>query len=116
MVAICQSFENRIVLNFHFRKSEMTPVNFDMDALRTMVVGVDLGGSSHAAMRLSRSPSAVSMQLRKLQNQAGQRLFKRNGRGLVLTEAGDILLQYARRVLTLNDEMALAIGAVTQGG
>jgi DNA-binding transcriptional LysR family regulator len=87
-----------------------------MDALRTMVVGVDLGGFSHAAMRLSRSPSAVSMQLRKLEKQAGQRLFKRNGRGLVLTEAGDILLQYARRVLTVNDEMALAVGAVTKGG
>ena len=94
----------------------MTPVNFDMDALRTMVVGVDLGGFSHAAVRLSRSPSAVSMQLRKLEKQAGQSLFKRNGRGLVLTEAGDILLQYARRVLTMNDEMALAVGAVTKGG
>jgi DNA-binding transcriptional LysR family regulator len=94
----------------------MIPVNFDMDALRAMVVGVDLGGFSHAAMCLARSPSAVSMQLRKLEKQAGQRLFKRNGRGLILTEAGDILLQYARRVLTLNDEMALAVGAVTQGG
>jgi DNA-binding transcriptional LysR family regulator len=94
----------------------MTPVNFDMDALRTMVVGVDLGGFSHAASRLSRSPSAVSMQLRKLEAQAGQRLFKRNGRGLVLTEAGDILLQYARRVLSMNDEMAQAVGAVSKGG
>jgi hypothetical protein len=44
-------------LNFHFWKSEMTPLNFDMDALRTMVVGVELGGFSHAAGRLNRSPS-----------------------------------------------------------
>ena len=94
----------------------MRPVNFDMDALRTMVVGVELGGFAHAATRLSRSPSAVSMQLRKLEKQAGQRLFKRNGRGLVLTEAGDVLLQYARRVLALNDEMGLALGAITRGG
>ena len=94
----------------------MAAVNFDMDALRTMVVGVELGGFSHAATRLGRSPSAVSMQLRKLEKQAGQRLFKRNGRGLVLTEAGDILLQYARRVLALNDEMGLAVGAITRGG
>jgi len=94
----------------------MTAVNFDMDALRAMVVGVELGGFSHAATRLSRSPSAVSMQLRKLEKQAGQRLFKRNGRGLMLTEAGDILLQYARRVLALNDEIALALGAITRGG
>jgi len=94
----------------------MTPLNFDMDALRTMVVGVELGGFSHAAGRLNRSPSAVSMQLRKLETQTGQRLFKRNGRGLILTQAGDVLLQYARRVLALNDEMGLAVGAIDKGG
>lgn len=87
------------------------PVNFDMDALRTMVAGVELGGFTHAAARLHRSPSAVSMQLRKLESQAGQQLFKRRGRGLVLTEAGDVLLQYARRVLMLNDELGAALGA-----
>ena len=94
----------------------MIPLNFDMDALRTMVVGVELGGFAHAAVRLNRSPSAVSMQLRKLETQSGQRLFKRNGRGLILTEAGEVLLQYARRVLALNDEMGVAVGAVTRGG
>jgi DNA-binding transcriptional LysR family regulator len=94
----------------------MTQLNFDMDALRTLVVGVELGGFSHAAARLNRSPSAVSMQLRKLETQAGQQLLKRNGRGLTLTEAGDLLLQYARRVLALNDEMGVALGAIAQGG
>lgn len=88
------------------------PLNFDMDALRTMVVGVELGGFSHAAARLHRSPSAVSMQLRKLESQAGQRLFSRRGRGLALTDAGNVLLQYARRVLALNDEIGHALGAV----
>ncbi|RDU99112.1 LysR family transcriptional regulator [Trinickia dinghuensis] len=88
------------------------PLNFDMDALRTMVAGVELGGFSHAAARLHRSPSAVSMQLRKLESQAGQRLFKRRGRGLALTDAGTVLLQYARRVLALNDELGDALGAV----
>src|SRR5277367_596828 len=94
----------------------MNPLNFDMDALRSMVVGVELGGFSHAALRLNRSPSAISMQLRKLEMQAGQRLFKRNGRGLSLTEAGDVLLQYARRVLAVNDELVVALGAVSKGG
>lgn len=87
------------------------PLNFDMDALRTMVVGVELGGFAHAATRLHRSPSAVSMQLRKLEAQAGQRLFDRRGRGLALTDAGLVLLQYARRVLALNDELGNALGA-----
>ncbi len=94
----------------------MKTLNFDMDALRTMVVGVDLGGFAHAAVRLSRSPSAVSMQLRKLERQAGQRLFQRSGRGLVPTQAGEILLQHARRVLALNDEMGQALGTVNDGG
>jgi len=94
----------------------MKILNFDMNALRTMVVGVDLGGFSHAALRLSRSPSAVSMQLRKLERQAGQRLFQRSGRGLVLTQAGELLLQHARRVLALNDEMGQALGAINDGG
>jgi DNA-binding transcriptional LysR family regulator len=106
-------FENRIVWNRHFIESKMTqPLNFDMDALRTLVVGVELGGFTHAAARLHRSASAVSMQLRKLESQAGQRLFMRRGRGLALTEAGDVLLQYARRVLMLNDELGAALGAV----
>src|SRR5579863_2768059 len=94
----------------------MKTLNFNMDALRTMVVGVDLGGFANAAVRLSRSPSAVSMQLRKLERQAGQRLFVRRGRGLVPTQAGEILLQHARRVLALNDEMGQALGAINDGG
>jgi DNA-binding transcriptional LysR family regulator len=103
-------------LKFHFSKAKMKTINFDIDALRTMVVGVDLGGFSRAALRLHRSPSAVSMQLRKLEAQAGQRLFRRSGRGLSLTEAGDVLLRYARRVLALNDEMGAAVGAIADGG
>ena len=55
---------------------------FDMDALRTVVVGVELGSFSRAAAQLGRSQSAVSMQLKKLEQQAGKPLFRRNGRGL----------------------------------
>src|SRR5579863_2289661 len=84
---------------------------FDMDALRTMVVGVELGSFARAASQLGRSQSAVSMQLKKLEEQAGQRLFRRNGRGLVPTEEGDALLAYARRIITLNDEAAASLNA-----
>lgn len=87
--------------------------NFDMDALRTMVVGVDLGTFSRAASQLGRSQSGVSMQLRKLEEQAGKQLFVRKGRGLVPTEAGDALLAYARRIISLNDEAAVSIGAMS---
>lgn len=84
--------------------------NFDMDALRTLVVGMELGSFARAATRLCRSQSAVSMQLKKLEQQAGQRLFRKNGRGLATTEAGEALLAYARKIIALNDEAAASIG------
>src|SRR5271165_3562587 len=84
---------------------------FDMDALRTMVAGIELGSFARAATKLGRSQSAVSMQLKKLEQQAGRPLFRRNGRGLVPTEAGDALLAYARRIVALNDEAAASLEA-----
>lgn len=86
---------------------------FDIDALRAVVAGIDLGSFARAATQLGRSQSAISMQLRKLEQQAGQTLFVRRGRGLVPTEAGEALVAYARRIVALNDEAALALGAAT---
>jgi DNA-binding transcriptional LysR family regulator len=83
--------------------------NLDMDALRTLVAAQQLGSLNRAADRIGRSQSAVSQQLRKLESQAGQPLFRREGRGLVLTESGDLLLSYARRILELNDEAVHAL-------
>jgi DNA-binding transcriptional LysR family regulator len=87
----------------------MKPV-FDIDALRAIVVGSELGSFARAAIQLGRSQSAVSMQLKRLEEQAGHPLFQRNGRGLVPTEAGDALLAYARRIVELHDEAAAALG------
>ncbi|VVE50245.1 permease [Pandoraea capi] len=84
---------------------------FDVDALRTMVAGIDLGSFARAAVQFGRSQSAVSMQLKRLEEQAGQVLFERQGRRLVLTEAGDTLLNYGRRIIELHDEAAVALGA-----
>ena len=86
---------------------------FDIDALRMIVVGTELGSFARAAVQLSRSQSAVSMQLKRLEEQVGQPLFQRNGRGLVPTEAGEALLAYARRIVDLHDEAAAAMGATT---
>jgi DNA-binding transcriptional LysR family regulator len=85
--------------------------SFDIDALRTIVVGTDLGSFARAASQLGRSQSAVSMQLKKLEEQAGQPLFRRNGRGLAPTVAGEALLAYARRIIALNDEAAASLGS-----
>lgn len=85
------------------------PTNLDMDVLRTFCLGVALGGFGRAAERVGRSPSAVTLQIRKLEEQVGHRLFRKQGRGLVPTEAGETLLAYARRIIDLNDEAVAAL-------
>src|ERR1700742_4827066 len=90
----------------------MARVNFDLDVLRTFAAGMELGSFAKAADRLGRSTSAVSAQLKKLEEQAGTTLLRREGRGLALTAAGETMLAYARRLLDLNDEAVAAIHAV----
>lgn len=90
--------------------------NFDVAALRSLVAGVDLGSFAKAADRVARSSSAVSAQIRKLEEQAGTPLFVKAGRGLALTDAGDAMLRYARRMIELNDEAAAAVRGVNLDG
>jgi DNA-binding transcriptional LysR family regulator len=85
--------------------------HFDIDALRTIVIGTELGSFARAAAQLGRSQAAVSMQLKRLEEQAGHPLFQRSGRGLVPTEAGETLLAYARRIVAMHDEAGVALGA-----
>lgn len=94
----------------------MRKVNFDLDAMRTFAVGIELGSFSKAADRLGRSTSAVSAQLKKLEDQAGTPIVRKSGRGLMLTDAGELLLGYARRLLELNDEAWMALGGAELGG
>ena len=90
--------------------------NLDMDVLRTFVTGFELGSFARAADRLGRSQSAVSTQLRKLEDQVGQPLVQKSGRGLALTTAGESLLSYAKRLLELNDEAVASVrGAEVEG-
>ena len=83
--------------------------NLDIDLLRTFVVGIELGSFARAAELLGRSGSAVSLQLRRLEQQADRPLVRKQGRGLALTEAGATLLDYARQLLRLNDEAIAAV-------
>jgi DNA-binding transcriptional LysR family regulator len=94
----------------------MIPTNLDMDVLRTLVIATDLGGFGKAANRLGRTQSAISLQMKKLEEQVGQSLFRRNGRGVALTDVGDVLLGYARRIILMNDEaLAAARGGMIGG-
>jgi DNA-binding transcriptional LysR family regulator len=79
--------------------------NLSLDSLRTLVIAQDLGGFGRASERLGRTPSAVSLQMKRLQEEVGVPLFRKQGRKTLLTEQGEIALRYARRVLELNDEM-----------
>ena len=90
--------------------------NLDVALLRTLIAVSELGSVSRAAARIGRSESAVSLQLKKLEAQIGRPLFHRVGRGVALTDAGDVLLTYARRLIELNDEtFAAAAGASIEG-
>jgi DNA-binding transcriptional LysR family regulator len=87
----------------------MGQVNFDLASLRSFVTGMDLGSFAKAAHKVGRSTSAVSAQIKKLEEQAGMPLFRKAGRGLALTDAGETMLHYARRLIELNDETAAAV-------
>lgn len=94
----------------------MQRLTFDLDVLRTFVVGIEMGSFAKAADRLGRSTSAVSAQLKKLEDRIGAPVLRKSGRGLVLTPSGEVLFAYARRLLELNDEAATAVRGVDLEG
>ena len=84
----------------------------DIDALRSFLAFVDTGSFTRAAKQTFRTQSAISMQMKKLEDDTGKRLFIKEGRNLVLTEHGQLLVSYARKILSLHDE---ALGSLSQG-
>lgn len=94
----------------------MARLTLDLDVLRTLVAAQALGGFNRAADQIGRTQSAVSQQVRRLEQQLGQALYRKSGRGVALTEAGDVMLAYARKLLELNDEAVAAIRGVAVEG
>lgn len=76
----------------------------DLDQLRTFVAIVDSGSFTRAADEVFKTQSAVSMQMRRLEERLAVSLFERSGRATRLTEAGARLLTYARKMLALSQE------------
>jgi DNA-binding transcriptional LysR family regulator len=74
---------------------------YDTSLLRTFVAVCDTGSFTNAAREVNLTQSAVSLHVTRLEDQVGSRLIERNARGLSLTEQGEILLPYARRILAL---------------
>lgn len=77
---------------------------FDFDLLRSFVAVVDNGGFTRAAARLGRTQSTVSLQIKRLEDAIGHRVFVRDRREPRLTAEGELLLTYARRLLAIADE------------
>jgi DNA-binding transcriptional LysR family regulator len=72
--------------------------------LRTFVAIAETGSFTTAANAVFRTPSAVSMQIKKLEEVLGRAVFSRDARSVSLTTDGEILLGYARRMLAINRE------------
>jgi len=79
--------------------------NLDLTSLRSFVAVADAGGVTRAAGFLNLTQSAVSMQLKRLEDSLGCEVLDRSARKIGLTSAGEQLLSYARRMLALNDEV-----------
>jgi len=77
----------------------------DLDVLRTFVAIAETGSFTTAANAVFRTPSAVSMQIKKLEDVLGRSVFSRDARSVTLTTEGEMLLGYARRMLSINREV-----------
>jgi DNA-binding transcriptional LysR family regulator len=89
----------------------MTTPNLDPDLLRAFVAVAEHRSFTRAAVMLNRTQSAVSMQIKRLEDRLGAELFNRTKGNVDLSAAGEGLLGYARRILTLNEE---AVGRLAE--
>ena len=80
-------------------------VNLDIDLLRAFVAVADANSFTRAGVRLGRSQSTISLQIKRLEEQLNGELFSRDPRNVVLTSHGEALLVQARRLLRVNDEI-----------
>lgn len=86
----------------------MTPspaMNIPTELLRTLLVVVDLRSFTKAAQMLGVTQPAVSAQLKRLQLLLGGELFDKSAPGVTLTQRGEVVVNYARRLLSINDQI-----------
>jgi len=84
--------------------------DLDIDLLRTFEAVAECRNFTGAAQRLSLTQSAVSAQVRRLEELLGHRLFERNSKRVTLTEPGEIFIDYAHRILSLHDKALERMG------
>lgn len=91
-------------------------IPLDLDQLRTFVAIAESGSFTRAADAVHKTQSAVSMQMRRLEERIGKPIFARDGRMSKLTEDGERLLGYARRMVRLSDETIAAFDETELSG
>ena len=82
--------------------------NLDVDLLKTFLAIADMGNFTRAAEDVHKTQSAVSMQMKRLEEIIGRPLFTRDGRHSRFTADGERLIEYARRIVKLNMEALAA--------
>src|SRR2546425_9799602 len=94
------------------------PMNslLDVDQLRTFLAIVETGSFTRAAEIVHKTQSAVSMQMKRLEERVGRPVFARDGRASKLTEDGGRLLDFARRIVKLNGEALAAVAGFALRG
>jgi DNA-binding transcriptional LysR family regulator len=85
--------------------------HLDVDQLKTFLAIADSGNFTRAADDVNKTQSAVSMQMKRLEEQLGRPLFAKDGRNMRFTRDGERLIEYARRIVALSDE---AVSAFTK--
>ena len=93
------------ILSSKHRAAVGTMINVPMDLLRTFIAVTDLRSFTRAAQALGVTQPAVSAQIKRLQMLLGAELFDKSAPGVTLTAKGEVIVNYARRVLALNDQM-----------
>jgi DNA-binding transcriptional LysR family regulator len=88
----------------------------DADHLRTFIAIAESGSFTRAAEVVHKTQSAVSMQMKRLEERLGRSIFARDGRGSKLTDDGERLLDYARRIVKLNVEVLTAFSDTELSG
>src|ERR1700752_4758324 len=98
------------MINLKVVDFQMETEVLDLELLKSFISVVDAGGFTRAGERVHRTQSTVSQQIRRLEEDLGQTLLNRKGKDVTPTEAGERLLSYARRLLSLAEEARDVVG------
>src|SRR6202048_4807922 len=83
----------------------MNTGHLDIRSLRSFVAVVETGSVTEAARRMGRTQPAITLQIRRLEEQTGKQFFEPMARRPLLTQDGEVLLGYARAILRMHDEL-----------